>query len=125
MKRSSFPGILKPEWSQEQIRIRDHNRKWREDFARQQEQAAAKHARAVARHEAKVARLAAQQAARHARDEARRAAQAARRGAQSQLAPAAPPPPPPPQCKLCLSEIYHIIKNPDQASLNRRIEAYN
>ena len=29
------------------------------------------------------------------------------------------------QCKLCLSEIYHIIKNPDQASLNRRIEAYN
>ena len=36
------------EWSQEQIRIRDHNRKWREDFARQQarqqEQAAAKHA---------------------------------------------------------------------------------
>ena len=29
------------------------------------------------------------------------------------------------QCKLCLSEIYHIIMNPDQASLNRRIEAYN
>ena len=26
------------------------------------------------------------------------------------------------QCKLCLSEIYHIIVNPIQASLNRRLE---
>ena len=29
------------------------------------------------------------------------------------------------QCKLCLSEIYHIIVNPTQASLNRRLEVYS
>ena len=29
------------------------------------------------------------------------------------------------QCKLCLSEIYHIIMNPNQASLNRRLEVWN
>ena len=71
------------EYSQEQIRIREHNKKWREDYARQQarqqEQAAAKHARLVARHEAK-----------QARQEARRDAQAARRGAHSQPAPQPP-----------------------------------
>ena len=29
------------------------------------------------------------------------------------------------QCKICLSEIYHIIINPNQASLNKRHETYS
>ena len=29
------------------------------------------------------------------------------------------------QCKLCLSEIYHILVNPTQASLNKRLEVYS
>ena len=29
------------------------------------------------------------------------------------------------QCKICLSEIYHIVVNSDQASLNRRLETFS
>ena len=29
------------------------------------------------------------------------------------------------QCKLCLSEIYNILVNPAQASLNKRLEVYS
>ena len=29
------------------------------------------------------------------------------------------------QCKICLSEIYHIVVNPIQASLNRRLETFS
>ena len=28
------------------------------------------------------------------------------------------------QCKICLSEIYHIVVNPIQASLNQRLETF-
>ena len=29
------------------------------------------------------------------------------------------------QCKICLSEIYHIVVNPNQANLNRRLETFS
>ena len=29
------------------------------------------------------------------------------------------------QCKICLSEIYHIVNNPNQANLNFRLETFS
>ena len=76
------------DFSQEEIRIREHNQKWRENFQRQQDPQ-------IARDQVKAAKQAARLQKQAAREAAKQQ-QKRGRGRQTLSQPVPPPPPPPP-----------------------------